>query len=177
MPNLITCMIVTNLLMIAYHGVTSVAEVAILTGSIDSKYECGPAIWYCIMGCSIIHGIMFTLVACKLTHLGYVRDVDKLDILLNQCYSLLFVLGIWACVCFYDTRLECIELFKDEYSKLWIMINVEVIAFFVIFGCILLYATGQLYCPDYLTYDVGGHLRDINNQGRNISPNEAPEGE
>jgi hypothetical protein len=165
--------------MIAYHAVVTIIEIAILAGSTDAKYECGPAIWYCIMGCSIIHGIMFVLVTCKLTHLGYLDAVNKLNTLLNQCYLLLFVLGIWSCVCWYDTKLECVDLFKSDYNKLWIMINVEVIAFFVIFGFNLIYTTLILYCSDSLNYQMdicrGDRCRGVSpNEGLNVSHNANP---
>ncbi len=105
------------------HFCYGLSEAIILSQTMDSKRDCGPGIWYCIMSCCIINFFMFVIELLK------VITTDKEHEFAQNIRYTLFLVRVWACVCMYDTSLECIAHFEDNYGRLWSMIRLETITF------------------------------------------------
>jgi hypothetical protein len=119
------------------YGITNAV---LLANNTDAKYECGPAIWYCILLLCISHFMIF---ADKFTNTDKFDSNGKRLITwdtINQItqsdnrrdiWKAFNIIGcVWACICLYDTRNSCIDVFESDYSNLWTMIKVEVYTFF-----------------------------------------------
>ncbi len=119
------------------HFCYGLSEAIILSQTMDSKRDCGPGIWYCIMSCCIINFFMFVIVLLKVVTANKEHEIAQ-----NLRYTL-FLVRVWACVCMYDTSLECIAHFEDNYGRLWSMIRLETITFilFVTFVGVIMVAT------------------------------------
>jgi hypothetical protein len=128
----------------SYNFIVCLIEAFILRCKTDAKYDCGPGIWYCILIWCITHIVMFAITFYEFvrtfhTWLYEIKTpaisnevLNKLNSL-NERVNLVCVgLGIWACICLFTTKSECVDVFSNEYSRLWNLIYLEVIVFFVV---------------------------------------------
>ncbi len=129
-----------NVLLIWLNLSYGITCAVLLNNNTNAKYECGPAIWYCILLLCVTH---FMLFAQKFTNddkfdergkrfitWDTINQVTQEDNQRDIWRAIHFIGCVWACICLYDTRNECIDVFEDKYSKLWTMIKVEVYTFF-----------------------------------------------
>jgi hypothetical protein len=119
------------------HFCCGLTEAIILSEFTDAKRDCGPGIWYCIMSCCIIHFFLFIIELIEA-----ITDFRKFELADHLRYTL-FLVRIWACVCMYDTSIECVAHFEDNYGRLWIMIRFEAIIFilFITLGVVAWFAS------------------------------------
>jgi hypothetical protein len=132
------------LLLIGYNFTVGLLEAVELRDAPDAKYECGPGIWYCILIWCITHfasiPINFMAFADFMEPLTIKAEARFMINSLQERINLVFVgLGIWTCICLFTTKLECTDLFKNEYTKLWRLLILEVSMFFVVVTASIIY--------------------------------------
>lgn len=118
-----------------------VTESVVLSRSTDAKHECGPAIWYCILACCIIH-----FISGFVTIFSLCQDSEKRN--KSGAFSLVSIgVAVWAMICYYDTENVCIDLFKNNYNDLWTMVFIEVVIFYIACGILgVVVVVAGCYC-------------------------------
>jgi hypothetical protein len=114
-----------RLFIVVQHLALGITEAIILSHNAEAKNACGPSIWGCILMCCIIHFILATFN-------GNARNEKPGD---DKGNSLLYLASlassIWACVCYFNTDTDCVNLFDNSFHTLWKMVQVEMIIFFI----------------------------------------------
>jgi hypothetical protein len=123
----VASLIITAVAILASFGF-GIAEAVILSASTEAKHACGPAIWYCILVCCILHflvGLVNLLIVCG------DKETKKKS---SSFASLSLAVTIWAMMCYYDTSDDCTSTFKADHADLWKMLTMEVVLFYISMG-------------------------------------------
>lgn len=103
--------------------VFGIVEAVFLSQNLNAKYECGPAIWYCILSCCI----MYFVSSSRMFHLARHQNARP-----NEAIYLIYVIPkIWAAVCYYDTQQYCVDVFNDKYPDMWNLVILETVMMYI----------------------------------------------
>jgi hypothetical protein len=118
------CAIVVNIAL----GIT---EAITLAETKASRGICGPAVWYCILAFCIWRFILACIILPREIQSRSLNRDNNSDIYIKKYYIITYAISIslwiWAMICYYNTDIECQNLYNNDYTTLWKMVTMEVV--------------------------------------------------
>ena len=138
--------VVIQLLFSLFNIGMAIAEAVILSKNTGAKSECGNATWACILCLCIIRFLTLLTTTSYKYSSNDENDNSTRKYYRKQSACIYMAFAVWAMVCYYGTDSDCVEVYKHLYPDLWTILFVEVIAFYVFMGIVVIAVPVLVYC-------------------------------